>query len=117
MRWGRCRLGLFGDGMVGDRTAFQQRLNVVLAISPRISVGFFRHFKGGNGCGYFRMAGEPVGVGPRVYHLLGMGVGIAQFHHIIESIVDQQSLAEGSGGSASDILRVRLETSISDWTL
>ncbi len=75
-----------------------------------VGVGFARHLEHGDGQAlrHFRVAGEPLGIGPALQY--GLGVGVARlglFLHVVEGIEHQQGLLQrvGSDGANAGIVQ------------
>jgi len=69
-----------------------------------VGVGFPLHLehRDGDRLRQLRLDGEPLGGGPGIDHLLGVGVGFGQLQHIVEGVVDQQGAAQARGCLGGD---------------
>jgi hypothetical protein len=64
-----------------------------------------------------RAAGEPLGVGPALHHLVGLGVaGLGLGGHVVEEVEHQQGLLQALGGDGGNGL-ASSSSSISGCTL
>ena len=70
-----------------------------------VGVGLARHLEHGHGdrLRHFRTAGEPLGVGPRLHHFLGLGIARPGLGgDVVEVVEHQQGLLQALGGDAGD---------------
>ncbi len=90
------RQGVHRDVRAGGRVRRRRQV---------VGVGLARHLEHGDGQAlrHFRIAGEPLGLGPALQHGLGVGVaGLGLFLHVMERIEHQQGLLQAVGGDGAD---------------